>query len=356
MLCIQLACFHRDASRHLVKAARECHDMSTDASSVCSQAQSKGESMIQMTRDIQQDLRDGFSGKNLDASVFIKINDLIENKKMTEALGFLKEMDGMASKIVGQADEMQLALTRGLDSLPEDVKEDYNQNNNNNPAAKRNDTEDNYRAMAPTEDETTGHTREMGVGGGDDEGTLELEKLLNVDHDISELENSCTQSRGGGLNLFTAGSMGTQVLEQTAGKGQVCRSLLLQMQQVFGTVARLSQAIFSSNSNCCALAHSLAASVASLFQCRRLVDLLSKAAAALVRLVKAIGQLIETVWERVQGFVQEFGAAKKVGRFVAGIQQSKVGQLATSLTNAKNSKAGKMASSLLAPFRPNKAS
>jgi hypothetical protein len=50
------------------------------------------------------------------------------------------------------------------------------------------------------------------------------------------------------------------------------------------------------------------------------VDLLVKAAKAVIILIKAIGDLIKTAWQRFQG--EEFQAAKKRGHFVSSVKRT----------------------------------
>lgn len=318
MLCIKLACFHRDASRSVVTAARECNDLSEEAASLCSTAQSKGESMVSLSRDIQGDLQAFGSGSgggsSIDASIFVKIKDLIENKKTTEAVTFTEELDGMASQILGKAEEMSKALNRGISSLPDDVKEEYGGENE----------ETNYRTM---DNAATGGGASRDVG---DANEREIEKLLDVDKDVAELENSVSRSRGG-LNIFSAGTMGSAVFEQTTSKGLLCQNLFTQMRDLCGSVARLAKALVTDN--CCDQARAIAAGVSSLFRCHHLVKLLAKAAQAAMRLIKAIGSLIRAAWQRFQGFLEEFFAAKKLGKFVSGVKNSKVGQMAAGLVS-----------------------
>ena len=81
----------------------------------------------------------------------------------------------------------------------------------------------------------------------------------------------------------------------------------------------------------------LASGLAGLFRCRYLVNLLSRMAAAVLRLVKAMGELIQLVWSHVQGFLGEFDAAKKLGRFAKNqIRNFKVGKLATGFASTQS--------------------
>jgi hypothetical protein len=227
----------------------------------------------------------------------------------------------MAVQILAQAEDMKQALTRGIDSLPDDVKEEYE-------AAAAVATTDARSGSAAASD------RDRAIQDDDDDAQLEIVKLLDVDQDIAELENSCNQSREGGeLNIFSAATTGSAVFAQTASKGNLCQSLFAQMKDLCGTVTKLAKALVLDN-NCCARAVAIAAGVASLFRCRSLVNLLAKAAQAAQRLIQAIGNLIKQAWQRFLGFTQEFQAAKKLGKFVNGVKNSKVGHVASGLVSS----------------------
>jgi hypothetical protein len=360
LLCaaVQL-CLNRDAPRHVAGAARDCADLShTAATSTCAKAQALGATFLDVTREIRDDLKTGFSGKhNLDASVFVKIKDLMEQKKATRALSCLKDMDDLAVSLLQQAQGMHLALNRGIESLPDVIKDEFAVVGASSAAAAHQQstppktatattttTADNYRAMDPSDDdETTRHSRDQEpFGGNDAELVRSLQgAMATLDDDVVELDNACSTqqqrgSSGGGINLFSAATKGSAVLELTATKGLSCRTLWTQMQELCGTISRvLAQTILSSSSNCCVLAVSVAGGIASLFRCKSLVQLLLQAAQAVQRLVAALSNLLSSVWQRFQGFFDEFGAAKKLGRFVTGIQNSKVGKLIASGTDGQ---------------------
>jgi hypothetical protein len=348
MLCaattVQL-CWNRDASHHVVVAARDCTELSQTATSTCTKAQAQGAAFVDWTREIRDDLQHGFSGQQqlLDASVFVKIKDLMEQKKATRALSCLKDMDDMAVSLLQQAQGMNLALNRGIESLPDAIKDEFAPTTSNTAptspkAVTTTTTADNYRAMDPSDDETTRHSRDQEQFGEDSELVRSLQgALATLDDDVAELDNACSVQRSGGsggFNLFTAATKGSAVLELTAQKGLSCRTLWTQMQELCSTIGRLAQTMISS-SNCCVLAATLAGGIASLFRCRSLVQLLLQAAQAVQRLVAAMSKLVLSVWQRFQGFFDEFGAAKKLGRFVTGIQNSKVGKLMASGTNGQ---------------------
>lgn len=317
-----------DAAQTVVDVSSQVSGEVTQVQSLCTSARTTGESFVTTSRDLGHDLG-ALMGKTntnnnnksaLDASVFVKLRDLVQKNQTRQARDQLSGLMALAEQILQRAGNMEQSIQEGIESLPDFVQEEYN--------AKGDDA-----GKEQQQHQQQQQSRSLGMG--DEVGDeAELEELLNVDADIAELENSCrTATRGGGtgLTLFSASTLGQAVFEGTTAKGVHCQTLLDKMRELCAAVSNVMQALAAENGmNCCVRMQALASGLAGLFRCRYLVNLLRRMAAAVLRLVKAIGDLIQLVWSRVQGFLGEFDAAKKLGRFAKNqIRNSKVGKLAT---------------------------
>lgn len=318
---VSLVCCHSDAAQTIVDLSCEVGGKAEQTAALCSTARETGDTFVSTSRAIGSDLEHfGDAKKLLDPQFFVRLRDFVQKNQTGSAMDEVKGMSDLAEQILEQAEQMDESLTKGLDSLPDYLTEEY------------------HGSEEPDETTSRGtpkqQSRSLGVG--DEVNEEELEELLNVDADIAELENSCNQTRGGpgggGLSLFSASTMGRSVFEGTASKGERCQVLYAKMHELCGAVTNLVKAIVAEN--CCARMKAIAAGLASLFRCRHLVALLRRVASAVLRLVQAIGELIQLVWGRVQGFLGEFDAANKLGRFAKNkIKNSKVGKMATGLVS-----------------------
>jgi hypothetical protein len=314
---LSIICCHQDATKQLVSVARECYDLAESTTVLCTDAQTKNASMISTSHEISSDMRGLTTSDNtsMDANIFIKIKDLIEKSKSSHLLSYIDDIGNVATQIHSKAETMSQSLHRGIEGLPSDVKDEYETDGTN------------YSAM---ENRADGGTARGVENMGDEE--RDMVELLNVDTDVTELESECSRSTGqGGLDLFSAGTKGSAIFDQAQNKGKICQKLLHQMGTLCATITRLMKTLIVDN--CCVQALAIATSIGSLFRCRNLVQLLIKAATAIKRVIKAIGALISKAWKRIQNFMSEFDAAKKIGRFVSGVKNSKVGQMATGLVS-----------------------
>lgn len=320
---LSLACCHQDATQQLVSVARECYDLSESTTQLCTEAQTKNASMMSTSQDISTEMR-GLKELELDANIFVKVKNLLENSKSAHLVSYLDDIGNVATQIHNKGETMSQSLHRGIESLPDDIKDSY----------------------ADTDGDGTSYSPMDGPGGenrtqdrGLDDNTMGQEerdmlKLLNIDQDVADLETTCsrsTGSSGGGLDLFSASTTGSAIYDQAQTKGQVCQSLLNQMRTLCTTIAKLMKTLLVDN--CCVQAVAIATSIGNLFRCRNLVRLLIRAADAIKKLIHAIGKLAKQAWKKIQNFMNEFDAAKKIGRFVSGVKQSKVGQMATGLVS-----------------------
>jgi hypothetical protein len=314
---LSLACCHQDATQQLVSVARECYDLSESTTQLCNDAQTKNASMMSTSQDICTEMR-GLKDSEIDANIFVKVKKLIENSKSAHLVSYLDEIGNAATQIRSKGETMSQSLQRGIESLPDGVKDAY-------------DSEDTTSYSALDNQSGENRTLDRGV---DQMGAEERDmlKLLNVEQDVTDLETTCSRStQSGGLDLFSASTTGSAIYEQATSKGQVCQSLLNQMHTLCNTIGKLMKTLLVDN--CCVQAIAIATSIGNLFRCRNLVRLLIRAADAIKKLIKAIGKLAAQAWKRIQNFMNEFDAAKKIGRFVSDVKQSKVGKMAGGLVS-----------------------
>jgi len=313
---LSLACCHSDSAQTIVDTSCELQGQAEQTMALCTTARSLGDKLVTTSRDIGNDLGD--FGSKLDVSVFGKLADFVQKNQTRDAMDAVTGMDDLAQQILDHVGRMDDSLTKSIDSLPDHLKQDF-------------ESEEEEGEAGATK------SRSMGVDDEVDEDEL-LKELSTVDADIADLDNSCTKTRGGiggsgGLNLFSASSTGRSVFEGTTSKGERCQLFFGKMAELCRAVTNLMKAIVSENC-CCAKMRAILSGIASLFRCRHLLALLRRVAEAVVRLVKAIGQVIGLAFGRIQGFLEEFDAAKKLGRFAKKVKNSNVGKLASGLMSS----------------------
>jgi len=251
-------------------AGRKCRELADETSVLCDVARAKGETVKSFSRDLQDSLQ-AFSGE-IDASTFINIKELAQDDKARQTIAVATEIDDIALEMVMKCKQMTKAMTRGIDSLPDPVRDEL-------------------------EAEDTGA----------DNDEITIKQKLDIDQDIEELE-TCTRSLNR-MNVFTAATSGKDAFEGLASKEEVCQILFEKIKEVSASVASISQAL---SGNCCAMM----TSGKEMFKCLRLSKLMTNAADSVQRLIKAIINFIKTAWSKVQGFTEEFVRTRNPGRFV----------------------------------------
>jgi hypothetical protein len=346
MVVVELVCCRRDVTGAVTEAARDCQDLASSTATLCDTAKNKGGSLRELSEDCQTEMRGLFDdngeeqqqqqqprGGMVAPFVFVKIQNLLQDTKLEEAVDFCTEMNDMAVQIMGQANEMNKSMTKAIDSLPGYIKEEEEEEEEEE---KRDDDVEQHRNRTiggGGDEESRIVFRRGDLGDDDDQQVAELMALMDVEADVAELENSCTKSRGGGFNLFSAATAGTKVFEQTKSKVFKCQQLFAQMKELCAVVGRIAAALIN-DSNCCTQIGAVVNGIASLFRCRRLAQLLSFAAGVVMRLLQAVKDLVSMAWQTIQGFMEEFDAAKKLGNFVNGVMNSKLGKLATGIASS----------------------
>lgn len=304
LIYAQIACFNQETPDKVAAAAIECQELAESAAGLCDTAKGKGEEMRSLSGSCQRDMKGMSNSRSLAApQVFLKIHDIIENNKAKNVMDFCDTMTGMAQQVLTKAEAMTRSMTDAIDSLPGDMKEKY-------------EGEQRERMVTTSGTRAINNEDAEAMMGALDED-LELLKIADVEADIVDLEESCVQSRGG-LDLFTAATTGATAFEKTESKGVVCQNLFQQMQDLCSSLARIAQAYLSGD-GCCAQIRAVVDGIASLFRCRALAQILTRAAQAAIRLVAAIITLVRITWQKVQGFMKQFKAAKKIGKFVSGV-------------------------------------
>jgi hypothetical protein len=339
---VELVCCRRDVTGAVTEAARDCQDLSSSTAALCDTAKTKGGCLKSLSEDCQTEMRGLFDdngeeqeqqprGGMVAPFVFVKIQNLLQDTKLQEAVDFCTEMNDMAVQIMGQANEMNKSMTTAIDSLPgyiiEEEEEEEEEKGDDD------DEEHQNRTIGGCDGECRIVLRRGDLGDDDDQQVADLLALMDVEADVAELENSCTTSRGGGFNLFSAATEGTKVFELTNNKGFKCEQLFAQMKELCAAVGSIAAALIN-DSNCCTQLGAVVNGIASLFRCRRLAQILSFAAGVVMRLVQAIKDLVGMAWQTIEGFLDEFDAAKKLGNFVNGVMNSGLGKFATGLVSS----------------------
>lgn len=307
-------CFHVEEAQILVDTASTCGGQADQTIQLCRRATDQGITLITATRSVREDLQNLTSSKLLDASVFAKVRTFVEKNQTKDAVEATNGMDTLVHQILEQATAMDQSLTAGTDRLPNNLKDPYGDIDENNTEIGK--TKDRSTAAAHPQQQNS-----LGVGDNVDE--MELDRLLDVDADLFELEETYSTTRGsncGGLNLLSASTTGRAVMDGTFSKGERCQVLLQKMLELCRAVANIMTSLMTEN--CCTRWHTLASNVVSLFRARHLIRLLRRVAQVTLQLLAAIGRVIKLIWSRIQGFLDDFDAAKKIGRLANGVKKS----------------------------------
>jgi hypothetical protein len=311
--CFSNVSDYGETTTNISTVASRCQDLTDEVLLLCTDSQSRSRSLTENSRQYQSTMR------SMDASLLDTIQNLIGNQKSQETIQICRQVEESAKQITEKAHAMGEALQTTINNLPEHLKEAHEeeQQQQQSGPATASTAQQQQQQQRGVPDATAG-------GAGADAEHAELLQLMDkVDVDVAELDNTCSQSRGSGFNLFSAATVGSNIFEQVSNKGATTEQIFGQMQTVSQSLKALVQTLLlhtdAKNATCCSYCDQMKAifqSIGALFQCQKFATLLARAAEAAMRLIQAIGKLIGSALEKVQGFVQEFFAAKKIGKFV----------------------------------------
>jgi hypothetical protein len=263
----------------LMGASTDGKRLAEETIELCISTQNKGRSVLDFAQETQSSLRGLTSVK---PAKFMTIMKLLDDDKRKELLGMVTGMDDLAIECSSKATAMQGAMQRGINSLPDVVKE------NNG------------------EEVDTDHEAEEDVSD-------------YFESDITDLEE-CTASLRT-MNLLTATTKGTRAFESLVNKSGVCQTVFEKIKELCASVARLSQNFMMDG--CCAQIQAGISSLKEMMRCLRLTNIIQALADAGRRMIEAFIDLIKVAWEKFGNFVEEFEAAKKLKTWVDGLNPLK---------------------------------
>lgn len=325
-----------EARRRLQSTGPESAIPAEQMRSLGTEACTKGELVVSNTQDVFEVLRSfGIDGpaKVLSAKTFQSIRQLIQEKKARKALSTVGELDDLAVQMMGEATTLSKILQETVDSLPTGVKNDL---------------------ATSSGGTTSNNTMQRGLGDQEDEEESDVALLKTlVDHAEEDIDEVQVQTRGisDDFTIFNAGKRGTEAFGKMTQKGQVAVELF----QSIGVVASkiVSVVVAFVTGGCCDQLRAIGDALRELWKCVRWTELIQRAISAVQRLLKASTQFFQTSWDRITGFLDEFDAAKKVGRFVT----SNVAKLGDRIKNGpireklKDSKVGRFAKHTIGKLR-----
>lgn len=290
-------------------AVQKCRNLAEKSIPITKLASERGVALLSLAGQNQTAMRglgeDTDTNRGLEEApkIFLKIQHLLDDSQIVESIADCKEMAKMAKELVGYTNDMANTLQKAIDSLPEHYQDD---DHDDADGTKTPQTRSRSILAQEIEDE-------------DDVDTQEILKLLtHIDADIQDVYASSNQARGG-LDIFTASTMGSKVFELTQSKGQLAIDLFRQMSNL-NTVLADGVSTVLADSKCCIKLHAAMKSVSTLLRSQKLVKVLVSAATAVERLMDALEKLVEVAWQKMQGFLEQFAAAKKLGKFVKDVK------------------------------------
>lgn len=269
----------------LSEASDDGKRLAEETIALCNTTQQKSRSVINFAEDTETTLRD-LDGVN--PSKFMKVLELLDDDKRKAMLSTVTGMDDLAIECSAKARGMQDAMQRGVDSMPDFIKDQAN--------------EEGDADRGPEED------------------------IPDFEADITDLQE-CTKSLQS-MNLFTAATTGTRAFEGLVNKSGVCQTVFEYIKNLSITVARISQGLqFDS---CCAQLQGGLGTLKEMMKCLRLTNIIQTLADTGRRLIDAFVDLVKVAWEKFGHFVDEFNAAKKLQHWVGGLTPlgSKAGKFA----------------------------
>lgn len=304
MFCLSFLvtnCLHGDLEG-LQRAIREGSEQADSLSQQTSSARQQTKAALQRSQRIIDTLQS--IQPTLNPSVLVKIKELLEMGKDEKEM--ILKLHGTAQNAVNASQSLTASLQRGIDSLPQALREETlpaETNDAASPSTPRNSTTE------------------------DPDETVLRQLLDHLDDDLSETE---TLSRGvESIDIFTAASRGKDAYRSVLLQKQtVCLQLFDHIQSLASKIQQLSQSLLTGT--CCDQFTALMSAADALLQCRQWSRVIQRATEAARRLLDAVVTFVQKAWDKFSGFLQEFDAAKKLGRFVSNIRpfQGKVGKAA----------------------------
>lgn len=243
----------------------ECNQISKETSELCACTISKSAEMVAFGQDIQATLREFKQGETMDASAFESIRDLVSGDKMKAATALAGEMDNLALTCVDKSIEMITSIERGVDSLPDVMKEGID------AAAKNGANEDDP-------------------------------ELPSVDKDIQELE-TCIEAIQQ-VNLFTAMDAGLNAFNGLTAKGEICTDMFATMKRFAENVTSITDAFMDLN------VKTVLSKLKDMWRCLRLSDLMKSFAEEVGKLIKWIIKLFTDSSDKLSGIWSALAYAK----------------------------------------------
>lgn len=261
-----------------MQASTDGKQLAEETIAICTDTQNKGRSVMNIAKETKSILSDL---KGITPAKFMTIKNFVESGKKDEIISMVTGMDDLAVQCSSKAAGMHDAMQRGVDSLPDVVKDE-----NNN--AQEGDTD-------------------------------HEEDALDFESDITELEE-CTENLKS-MNLLSATTKGTSAFEGLISKSEVCQTVFEQIKELSASIARLSQTFMMDN--CCAQIKAGMSSLKEMMKCLRLTNIIQTLADAGRRMITAFINLIKVAWRKIGDFLEEFPAAKKIKTFVDGLNPLK---------------------------------
>lgn len=281
-------------AHRIPSAVQKCHTLVENCTLLTANASDRGLAVMSLTGNCQTEMRGLGDAKSEDPKIFVKIKSLLDGNEIVETITNCREMKLAAKNVVAYSEEMSDVLKKAIDSLPENMQDE--------PKILRSILTRNI------EDE-------------DEEDTKDILTLLsNVDNDIREIHSSSDQTRVG-LDIFTASTIGSKVFETTNSKGKRAADLFLKMKNLSTVLEDLFGSLLTETA-CCSKIQAAVKSVSALLRSRKLVRVLERAGKAVQQLMEALENLVETASDKMHGFLEQFTAAKKLGKFVHGAKKA----------------------------------
>lgn len=253
-------CYQTVAALH--KNGKECYQLATDTTELCTSTATRGDEMIEFGEEITGTLR-GFSTK-MDTDTLETIKDLMDGDRLRESMQLCQEMDDIALSCVDKSVRMVEIMEETLDVVPDPIQKMITK-------------------MAGKDDAETLQEKERS-----------MEVLSTLDQDLDDVKG-CIDALTH-LNIATALQVGTRAFENLNSKTTLSRSMFNTIRGFSEEAARYTEAFSEGDAGDML---KLAAQCKDVWHCLKLSGFMRQLAEGAGKLIKVIIDLFKAMSDRL---------------------------------------------------------
>lgn len=256
----------------ITQSGVECHRVAEETIELTDNTTARFDKVVVFAKDVKSTL----SGFRTDPKTVVKMMGYRD--EMRDTIQLAGEVDDLARECVDKANEMNDAMQRGLNGLPEATRDAI----------------------------------EKELSGEEEIETRQDRELIDVDEAARELE-ICERDLGD-VDVFTAAQRGNVAFEGIVQNGDRILAMFDRIRELSASIARITQAIMAEHS-CCGQIRAVASQGKEMIRCLQMSAVISKMAIAAQRLIKALTGPMKVLRIKCGSLLDEINAAKKIKNF-----------------------------------------